>query len=500
MRKADALFPYQIEGAKWLASQKTCLLADEPRLGKAVQSIAAIDLLGARNVLVVCRGVARANWVAEFFAWSDRDWHCHPVYGRISTIELHPTAPNAVITNYENLEWVLRSLPSDGSFKFDVSVVDESHFVKNLQAKRSQLVFCAKLPGEGYPGLRHGLPHFTHRHWSTTGTPTPNGLASELWTTLYTYGATTLKFWEFAKKFCIVAETGYGTSIVGTRVGDAPLMAELHAIMRKKILRREAKDVAVQLPKMSFSTVEVEAGPVDLRATTFWKYCIPVDRTAEFAQIIETELGIMDGILGKGEDAQLSDAVLETLKAQSKSISTLRKYTALQKLEPACELIAQELEAGAYRKVVIFAHHRDVIVGVQRMLHQFHPVTLYGGSNPVKVEQNVKNFQNPKHKCQVFIGQINAAGTSISLNAANHIFFLEESFVPDDNTQAAMRCGGVNQPLPIFVRSFCLANSYDYKLQNIIRQKTSENAKIYSGLSPQSPLPISTTPNFEDMI
>jgi SWI/SNF-related matrix-associated actin-dependent regulator 1 of chromatin subfamily A len=515
VKNERTLFPYQVEGAKWLASQKTCLLADEPRLGKAVQSIAACDLLGANLVLVVCRGVARANWVAEFAAWSKRGWVCKTVYGRSDVAGLDGSflrplvgpgvtppgfelPPRALITNYENLEGVLRALPADGPPLFDVSIVDESHFVKNLEAKRSQLVFCKTLPTP-LGTLKNGLPHFTRRHWSTTGTPTPNGLASELWTTLFTYGATALSFWEFAKRFCVVAETGYGTSIVGTRVGDAGLMSELHSIMRKKILRREAKDVAVQLPKMSFSTVEVEAGPVDLRSTTFWKYCIPVDRTAELAQIIETELGIMNGILGAGEDASFSGDVLETLKAQSKSVSTLRKYTALQKLEPACELIAQELEANAYQKVVIFAHHRDVIVGVQRMLHQFHPVTLYGGSNPVKVEQNVKNFQNPKHKCRVFIGQINAAGTSISLNAANHIFFLEESFVPDDNTQAAMRCGGVNQPLPIFVRSFCLANSYDYKLQGIIRQKTSENAKIYSGLSPAQ-LPSTQTPTFEDMI
>ena len=220
----------------------------------------------------------------------------------------------------------------------------------------------------------------------------------------------------------------------------------------------------------------VPPGPVNLRSTSFWRYEIPVDRTAELNAIVEAELGILNGIM---DDKTLSPQLLETLKAQSKSISTLRRYTALQKLVPACELIISELEANAYNKCVVFAHHRDCILGAMQMLHKFSPVSMYGGTSPSRLERNLKHFQNPKHKTRVFIGQISAAGTSISLNAANHIFFLEESFVPDDNVQAAMRCGGVNQPNPVFVRTFCLENSYDRRLQDIIRNKMSENAKIY---------------------
>lgn len=463
------LFPYQKIGAEWLASKKTALLADSPRLGKAVQSIAALDSIGAKKVLVVCRGVARANWVAEFFNWSKRDWACHPVYGRISTINWDKERPNCVITSYELLESVLGAL---GTSRFDCAIIDESHYVKSVGAKRTRAVFG-----------KAGIPSKSDRIWANTGTPTPNGLASELWTTLFTFGATKLSYWDFAKRFCIVRETGFGDEIVGTRVGEPAIMAELHSIMSKKILRREAKDVAVQLPKMSFSTVMVPPGKVDLRATSFWKYAVPIDRTAELNEIVERELGIMNGIL---DDKTLSPQLLETLKAQSKSISTLRRYTALQKLQPACELIIAELEANAYQKCVIFAHHRDCILGAMQMLHRFSPVSMYGGTSPSRLERNLKNFQNLKHKCRVFIGQISAAGTSISLNAANHIFFLEESFVPDDNTQAAMRCGGVNQPNPVFVRTFCLENSYDYRLQDIIRQKMSENAKIYKSNEPNT--------------
>jgi len=463
------LFPYQQIGAEWLASKKTALLADPPRLGKAVQSIAALDIIQANFALVVCRGVARANWCEEFSRWSSRGWACHPIYNRSGDFNLNANCPNVIIVSYELLPSVLARLKDA---RFDCAIIDESHYVKSVDAKRTRAVFG-----------KDGIPSKTKRVWCTTGTPTPNGLASELWSTLFTFGATKLSYWDFAKRFCHVVDTGYGTSITGTNM-DPSRLKELHQIMAPKVLRREAKDVAVQLPKMSFSTVMVQPGPVDLRSTSFWKYVTPSDRTDELNEIIEKELGIMEGIL---KDKTMSPQLMETLKAQSKSISTLRKYTALQKLDPACELIASELEANAYNKCVIFAHHRDCILGAMQRLHKFHPVSMYGGTSPVRLERNLKHFQNPKHKVRVFIGQISAAGTSISLSAANHIFFLEESFVPDDNTQAAFRCGGVNQPNPVFVRTFCLENSYDRRLQDIIRQKMSQNAKIYA--SNNNPVP-----------
>ena len=457
------LFPYQIEGAKWIASRKMGLLADEQRLGKAVQAIAACDLIAAQRVLVVCRAIAKSNWAYEFSRWSPRPWRFSVVHGRSDTPDFGLHGPHCVVVNYENLEPLLKAIPP--GYKFDISFIDESHYAKTPGAKRTKLVFG-----------KDGVPAFTHRHFSLTGTPTPNGLASELWSTLFTYGATKLSYWDFAKKFCRVVEKGFGPQITGTRVDEPGTMAELHSILAKKVLRRETKDVSPELPKISFSTVMVPPGKVDLRSTTMWKWSVPTDRTDELNALLEQEMGVLNGIL---DDKTLSHGLVEALKANAKSISTLRRYTALQKLDAACELITAELEAGAYPKVVIFAHHRDCIMGAAMRLHKFSPVTMYGGSNPIRVERNIKNFQNPKHKVRVFIGNISAAGTSISLNAANHIFFLEEDYVPGNNLQAAFRCGGPAQVKPVFVRTFCLEHSYDRRLQDIIRQKMIENAKIY---------------------
>lgn len=481
-------FPYQHEGAGWLASKKTALLADAPRLGKAVQGIMALDLIRANRALVVCRGVARANWRDEFAVWSARPWVCDVVYGGDSPLTWDARGPHVVVVSYESLPSVLARMPD--ALRFDCAIIDESHYVKSLEAKRSRLIFG-----------KDGIPKKASRLWCLTGTPTPNGLASELWTTLFTFGLTKLPFWDFAKHFCRVEQTGFGDRIVGTNLERVP---ELQQLMAPKVLRRTASEVSVQLPKMSFSTVMVPPGRVNLRETTFWKWAVPTDRTAEFEQLLQEELGVVNGIFRQigpdSNDVFLAGDVLEQLKAASKSISTLRRYIALQKLEPACELIASELESNAYRKCVIFAHHRDCILGASRLLHRFSPVTMYGGTNPKTLERYLKNFQNPDHRTRVFIGQISAAGTSISLSAAHHIFFLEESFTPEDNTQAAMRCGGVNQPNPIFVRNFCLENSYDYRLQNILRNKMKEAAQIFSKPASTAQVETNIPPELADLI
>lgn len=454
------LFPYQEVGRDFLAVNKTCLLADSPRLGKSVQTITAVDKINAQTVLIVCRAIARANWQFEFEKWSGRKWNFIPIYNQKAEINFSSNAPNLVITSYECLKTVLEKMEGK---KFDVSVVDESHYVKEPTAKRTQLVFG-----------KENLPVKTRRLWLLTGTPICSHYA-ELWTALFSFGATQLSYWNFAKRFCIVKDTGFGTVIASNNT-DPARIEELQKIMEKKILRREPEDVSMQLPKISMSTVMVPPGKVDLALTVFWKYAKPYNRIAELNELIEKELQILNGIM---ESGKMSDELLETLKAQSKSISTLRRYTALQKLEPALELIMSELDAGAYHKCVIFAHHRDCILGAAQYLYKYFPVTMYGGTNPRRLEKNLKNFQNPKHKTRVFIGQISAAGTSISLSAANHVFFLEESFVPSDNLQAAQRCGGINQPNPIFVRTFCLENSYDKRVQQILMQKMNEIAKVY---------------------
>ena len=60
-RKGRKLFPYQVEGVRWLAGAQAALLGDEMGTGKSLQSIAAADT----RVVILCPSAARGNWANE---------------------------------------------------------------------------------------------------------------------------------------------------------------------------------------------------------------------------------------------------------------------------------------------------------------------------------------------------------------------------------------------------------------------------------------------------
>lgn len=67
------LYPYQVEGAAFLAARGRALLADSMGLGKSAQAIRACDSVGAERVLVVCPASLVENWRREFAKFSERN-------------------------------------------------------------------------------------------------------------------------------------------------------------------------------------------------------------------------------------------------------------------------------------------------------------------------------------------------------------------------------------------------------------------------------------------
>ncbi len=195
----------------------------------------------------------------------------------------------------------------------------------------------------------------------------------------------------------------------------------------------------------------------------------------ELFTLLEKERKLISDIADK---VRLGRDGLEVLKGLAKSISSLRMYTGLQKIDPIAELVKEELALGAYEKIVIFAVHREVINNLRVKLRDFDPVTLYGGTPPEKRQKNVDRFQKNK-KCRVFIGNIQAAGTAITLTAANQVLFAELDWVPGNNAQAAKRCHRIGQDKPVFVRCVGLADSYDERLSQILKRKTIELTELF---------------------
>lgn len=447
MSNLTPLFPFQRVGIEWLSARKLALLADEMRLGKSPQTVCSADKIAARRILVVCPAVARINWAREFERWSTVRRVVQPLLS-LSDV---PTAP-VVICSFEYATRETRKLKRE---EWDVLVLDETHFCKSVDAKRSHAIFG-----------KDGLVRHAQRVWALSGTPAPNH-AGELWILLFTFGVTSLSYEQFVDRYCTTIATGYGVGykIIGTKKERIP---ELREMLSRVMLRRTMRQVRPEIPAPLFSEFVVEAGSVEGL----------IDLTAELEAALQKQRSLLISAMSP---ASLSDdEKLRMLEGLAASVSTLRRYTGLQKVAPAVELVAGELEASLYAKIVIFAIHRDAVAALAKAFSErgIGVVTLTGDSSPAQ-KQHAQDAFNSDPKIQVFIGNIISAGTNITLAAARDVLFIEQDWVPGNNAQAAKRCSHVTKDDQISVRFLALNSAIDETVTRTLSRKTSELTKIF---------------------
>ncbi len=449
-----SLFPYQVEGIEFLVRKNQALLAHEMGLGKSAMAIHGLDRIHAIKNIIICPSVARINWLREFEMWSSvkRDYQ---ILYKLSDI---PRPHATVICSFE---YAAENREILNKIKWDVMVVDEAHFLKSPKTKRSGAIMGAK-----------GISRSAKRHWLLSGTPAPNH-PGELWVVMYTFCVTTLKYDAFIERYCHLRNTPHGLQVTGARMENLP---ELKAQLQKIMLRRLKKDVMPQLPPITYYHYAVEAGAVDIEILpSFTQYFVPFDKRAELKKDLEHEAEILR-VMMKNTDPN-EETRFMGLMSISKSVSTLRRYLGLQKVAPAVEMVLAAFKAKSYQKLVIFAVHQDVIEGLRNGLRDLNPVTLYGGTAPETRQKNIDKFQKDP-KCKVFIGNIQAAGTAITLTAAHNVIFVEQSWVPGDNAQAVMRVHRIGQKSNVSVRFLVVDGTLDVQIGIALKRKARELTRL----------------------
>lgn len=138
---------YQIWGVKYALHQERILLGDEMGLGKTVQAIATMVSLrntGGTHFMVVCPASVLANWCREIRKMSLLSVTKIHGAGRRSAFEAWLKTGGVAVTTYETTAYL--ALPFD--FKFKMLVVDEAHYIKNPEARRSENVRNISLHAE----------------------------------------------------------------------------------------------------------------------------------------------------------------------------------------------------------------------------------------------------------------------------------------------------------------------------------------------------------------
>lgn len=438
------LYPYQTVGAAFLTVRKRAILADTMGLGKTAQAIVAAEGMRAKCIVVICPAGVRINWHREFLRFSNREL----IYRVINNGRSSLTDEGVNIISYElaataNMKRRLMAM------NIDVLILDEAHFLKSRDAKRTEAIYGVRCTGD--TGIMSRATHV----WALTGTPTPNH-PGEIFSTLRAFGIWTQNYYAFEAKFCQVREGDWGPVVVGMKNVD-----ELKALVKPIMLRRRVEDVMTDIPKVTIADLPLEARgithPEDLQE---WE---KAEKGADAAKL-KTRL-----------EEVADDNNLDLTKLQ---LPTLRRLTGLAKVRPVCELVMRELDSGL-DKIVIFGEHRDVLEGCRQTLSKYGAQIIYGGNTDEVKQERIDRFMKI-WKYRVMIGHIKVLGTGIDglQRVCNNALFIESSWNPSENVQAIGRLRRTGQSRPVFVRFASLAGSLDEAVQRVITRKTKMIAEM----------------------
>ncbi|MFJ8635938.1 DEAD/DEAH box helicase [Streptomyces sp. NPDC093568] len=130
---------YQAFGTRFALAQRRVILGDEMGLGKTIQAIAALAHLAAEgqsHFLVVCPASVLINWTREIEKRSTL--RVTPLHGpdRQDAFADWKGRGGVAVTTFD----ALRGFPVPGGGELGMLIVDEAHYVKNPQTRRSTTV------------------------------------------------------------------------------------------------------------------------------------------------------------------------------------------------------------------------------------------------------------------------------------------------------------------------------------------------------------------------
>lgn len=143
--KKFELFPFQIEGVKFLCYEKTAFLLFDQGMGKTITSICAAINANAKNVLVITLASLKVNWKREIEAMqqtakiiSSNNWDEKSTRFTIINYDILKNFHKFPPKGRKPKDWVPESILLDQ--KFDAIILDEGHKCKSQKSIRSKIV------------------------------------------------------------------------------------------------------------------------------------------------------------------------------------------------------------------------------------------------------------------------------------------------------------------------------------------------------------------------
>jgi SWI/SNF-related matrix-associated actin-dependent regulator 1 of chromatin subfamily A len=471
---------YQLAGVAYAQARQDTLIADEMGLGKTIQALGVVNIdKSISNVLVICPASLKLNWSREAKKWLTRPLRVSIANGAF------PAAGGFVIINYEQVSKYRAQIDA---IAWGLLIVDEAHYVKNSKADRT-----AHVLGRWNQDPKKAInPIRARRRLFLTGTPILNR-PIELWTLVHALDRKGLgaNWKSFAQRYCAGYQGRYGWTTDG-----ASHLDELQAKLRSSIMIRRMKaDVLTELPPKRRSVIAFEPLSEAEKAAI----------AHEAKTVVDTEERLI-ALRARVDEARMwadpgayKRAVAELNQAQFAAFtetSAVRHEVALAKVPQVVAHLKNCLDSED--KIVVMAHHHDVIDEIAAALAEFGVVTFDGRQTLKARDESVARFQNDQ-SVRVFVGGIMAAGVGITLTASAHVVFAELDWVPGNLAQAEDRCHRIGQVDSVLVQHLVLDGSLDARMAQLLVEKmdvitAAVDDKGADGALPAAPAPLAVPP------
>jgi len=447
-------YEHQVLGVRWGVRRPSFLNADEMGLGKSLQAstVAAVDFERgtASNILCVVPANLTYNWLEEL------EKHTHykvqvlagtPLY-RHAVIEGFPTSGfDVLIVSYETL---VNDKEYFDLITWDIVIVDEAHYIKNPQSKRSKAVRMLR--------RRRGI--------LLTGSPMLNR-PDELWALLNFIDPHRFKNrYQFRNRFCVMG--GFKMKeIVGVKN-----KGELKGILDEYMIRRLKKD-CLDLPDKQVVRLKVDMHPEQAKVynkmETELMLEVPDDPDPLEAENILTKMLRLKQICGSPAVFGLPD----------------NSYK-LDKVVEMCQEFTSDTDDDGL--VVVWTQFRDVQDITRERLDKagIPSFTLNGG---VKKEDRMGIINGwaatrGTGRPAVLLCMLQL-GTGMNLVAANKAIFIDSLYVPKLNEQAEDRIHriGASTTQPVQIYYLITRKTVEERIEQILRGKR----KIFNELIETDP-------------
>ena len=362
--------------------------------------------------LIVCPAIAKTVWEAAFSKLAP-NVSVNVVNGKREASEVN--SADVTIINYDVLQYAQTNLD-----RYNTLVLDECHRIKNPKAQRTKAAMLA-------------MKKVDHVY-ALSGTPIPNR-PIELWPILHGLGIYRGGWFDFAARYAKMWSAPWGLDTSG-----ASNLPELKELMKPHVLRRKKENIFKDYkdPQVSLITFDL---PNDKREQSFDADALMANPNALLAF--------------EGLAEIMREAGMRKVKAASEFIDDL-----LQSNEP----------------VVVFAHHKDVVAELEKLLMVHKPVTVVGDTSRAKRDKAIADFQSGQTK--LIIGNIAAMSEGVDLSAADTIVFVECTWSTSALEQASSRVENINKSgIPPVIYILTIKASLDHtvlakclKKLNIVNQ------------------------------